>query len=258
MSVIALAVPIIVIAFLILSGMAIIYGVNVRKVAPHEALIVSGRGDNGQGYRIVTSGRSYIWPIIERVDRLSLEIMTIDVTVADIYTPDGLALTIYGTAYVKIGNDKRAISAAAERFLSKTTAQIAEIVSEILAATIQEKAKLIAVEHLSAGLPEFDQQVKMAVTPDLSEMGLIIDSFIIKDTQETSGYLEALRRKQLAEVERDAAIREAEMRREMEMAAIETQQAQEMARYESELRVAQIKQEMLLKSKSAEQGDNDE
>ena len=67
--------------------LVMVYSSRVKKVGPNEVLIISGRGEKRRDeeqivsrFRIVTGGRSFVWPVLERVDDLSLEIMTIDIT----------------------------------------------------------------------------------------------------------------------------------------------------------------------------------
>jgi regulator of protease activity HflC (stomatin/prohibitin superfamily) len=56
-----------------------------RKVGPNEALIISGIGKR-RGFRIVQGGGTFVWPVLEQVQRLSLEIMTLDVNVMSMST----------------------------------------------------------------------------------------------------------------------------------------------------------------------------
>ncbi|RMD48268.1 MAG: flotillin family protein, partial [Candidatus Thermofonsia bacterium] len=71
----------------IVFALAFAWASRVKKVGPNEVLVISGRGEGRKDigsidskFRIVTGGRSFIWPVLERVDYLSLEIMTIDIT----------------------------------------------------------------------------------------------------------------------------------------------------------------------------------
>ena len=103
----------------VLFSFVIVYSSRIKKVGPNEVLVVSGFRHKilvGQdeadkpiveerGYRIITGGRAFIWPILERVDYLSLELMTIDVAVKEVYTVQGVPVMVEGVAQVKIGSD---------------------------------------------------------------------------------------------------------------------------------------------------------
>jgi len=100
-----------------------------RKVGPNEAMIISGGSIffRRRGFRIVQGGGAFIWPVLEQVQKLSLEIMTLDVNVVDVYTAQGVPVTVDGVAQVKVRGDESAIATAAEQFLGKTPEQIREI-----------------------------------------------------------------------------------------------------------------------------------
>ena len=109
-------------------ALALAYASRVKKVGPNEVLVISGRGEGRQdrevghmksNFRIVTGGRSFIWPVLERVDYLSLEIMTIDITTPDVPSSQGVPVTVDGVAQVKIGSDENSIRTSAIQFLSK-------------------------------------------------------------------------------------------------------------------------------------------
>lgn len=224
----------------VLLAFVVVYSARVKKVGPNEVLVVSGRKfDNERGYRIVTGGRSFIWPILERVDYLSLELMTIDVAVRDVYTLEGVPVMVDGVAQVKIGSDEVFIATAAERFLSKSQQEIEHVAHETLAGHLRAILGTLTVEQIYKDRETFGQQVQTVSADDLSNMGLRIDSFVIKDIQDEEGYLDALGRKRIAEVKRDATIGEAEAERDAAIASARARQEGETARFEAETKIAE-------------------
>ncbi|MBN1221131.1 MAG: flotillin family protein, partial [Anaerolineae bacterium] len=229
------------------------YASRIKKVGPNEVLVVSGRQHRiiagmdeagnkvyeKRGYRIVTGGRAFIVPIIERVDYLSLELMTIDVAVREVYTLQGVPVMVDGVAQVKIGSDDISIATAAERFLSKTQQEIEHVAHETLAGHLRAILGTLTVEQIYKDRETFGQQVQSVSADDLSNMGLRIDSFVIKDIQDEEGYLDALGRKRIAEVKRDATIGEAEAERDAAIASAKARQQGETARFEAETKIAE-------------------
>src|SRR5580704_9404605 len=101
-----------VILFLI-STMARLY----RKAGPHEALIVYGMG----GTRVVKGHGSVVLPMEKVCRGLSLELMSFDVAPQqDLYTKQGVAVTVEAVAQIKVKSDDESIRTAAEQFLTKT------------------------------------------------------------------------------------------------------------------------------------------
>ena len=207
-----------VILIFVLLTVAIVYAMRVKKVPPNQVLVISGRNHKrvnpktGKtetvGYRLVRGGRAFIWPIVERVDVLSLELMTIEVRIEDVYTSQGVPVSLDGVAQIKIASNDIAIATAAERFLFKTRQEIMDVAHETLAGHLRAIVGALTVEEIYRDRDAFAQRVQEVSAGDLANMGLGIDSFVIKDIQDSWGYLEALGRPRTAEVKRDAVVAE--------------------------------------------------
>src|SRR6202163_1745672 len=88
-----------------------------RKAGPHEALIVYGF----RGTRIVKGRGTVIFPMVESYRELSLQLMSFDVTPQqDLYTKQGVAVTVEAVAQIKVKSDPESIQTAAEQFLTKS------------------------------------------------------------------------------------------------------------------------------------------
>ena len=80
---------------------------NLKICQPNEVLIFSGRKrrltDGSQvGYRVIQGGRGFRIPLIEKVDRLRLNTIPIDLTVTNAYSKGGIPLTVRAIANVKV------------------------------------------------------------------------------------------------------------------------------------------------------------
>lgn len=230
----------------ILFAVLFAYSNRVKKVGPNRALIISGRGEGGHtsdliksNFRIVTGGRSFVWPILERVDDLSLEIITIDVNTPDVPTVEGVPVTVDGVAQIKIGSDEASIRTAAIQFLSRTEDQIEHVAHETLAGHLRAILGTLTVEQLYRDREAFAQKVQEVSGEDMANMGLDIVSFVIKDIADTEGYLEALGRPRIAQVKRDATIGEAEAARDATIRSAEARQEGEAAKYRAETKIAE-------------------
>ena len=71
----------------------------IHTVGPNEALVVSG---GGKEPRVIVGGRGFVLPIINRSQRLTLEVMTLDVQTTRVYTKEGVPVTVDGIAQVKV------------------------------------------------------------------------------------------------------------------------------------------------------------
>jgi len=235
--------------FFVLLVLAFVYSSRYKKVGPNGVLVVSGRGSavvdtqTGQrsrrSFRIVRGGGTFIWPVVERVDDLSLELMTIDVITTKVYTAQGVPVTVDGVAQVKIGSDDVSIITAAEQFLSKKVEQIKDIALQTLEGHLRGILGTLTVEEIYKDRDKFAQRVQEVSALDLKNMGLIIISFTIKNIHDDQGYLDALGQGRIAEVKRDAAIGQANAARDAAVQAAKARQEGEIAKLQAETRIAE-------------------
>lgn len=191
----------------------------LRKAGPNEVIVVSGRG----AVKFITGGASMVIPLFHTWNRLSLEVMTLDVTTPEVYTSQGVPILVDGVAQIKIKKDDASLHAAAERFLGKAPQEIAKIALETVQGHLRGILGTLTVEHIYMSRDQFAQKVQEISAGDLANMGLGIDSFTIRDIRDKHGYLEALGKPRIAEVKRTAAIAEAVATKEAAIAAADAE-----------------------------------
>jgi len=227
--------------FFVLLVLAFVYASRYKKVGPNQVLVISGRrrGPGQPSVRVVTGGGTFIWPVIERVDDLSLEIMTIDVITQDVPTLQGVMVTVDGVAQIKIGSDEVSINTSAERFLNKTTDEIMNVAHETLAGHLRAIVGMLSYEEIYRDRDAFAQRVQEVSAGDMANMGLSIDSFVVKDIRDDQGYLQALGQTDIANVKRDATIGQALAARDATIKSAQANQEGETAKFEAETKIAE-------------------
>src|SRR5580692_12317926 len=116
-----------------------------RKAGPHEALVVYGF----RGTRIIKGRGSVIFPMVENCRLLSLELMSFDVAPQqDLYTKQGVAVTVEAVAQIKVRSDNESIMTAAEQFLSKTPAQREGLIRLVMEGHLRGIIGQLTVEQL--------------------------------------------------------------------------------------------------------------
>ncbi|HEX4952853.1 MAG TPA: SPFH domain-containing protein [Thermoanaerobaculia bacterium] len=241
----AAAIPIAVIVFFIL---ILAVAKRYKKVGPNEVMVISGRkhrvkNPDGSveitGYRIRKGGGAFIFPLLERVDVLSLEVMTLDFTTPEVYTKPGVPIVVDGVAQVKIKGDEASIRTAAEQFLGKTVQEIQAVALQTVEGHLRAIIGTLTVEEIYRNRDQFAGSVQEVAVADLANMGLAIVSFTLKDIRDSHGYLEALGKPRTAEVKRDAAIAQAEADRDATIRSALARQAGEIAKLEAETKIAE-------------------
>lgn len=246
-----------VIAGLALAFILAVYAVarRYKKVGPNMVMVISGRkyrikNPDGTvdevGFRIRRGGGAFILPLIEKVDLLSLEIITLDITTPEVYTKPGVPIIVDGVAQVKVGGDEQSIRTAAEQFLGKSPEQIKEIALQTVEGHLRAIVGTMTVEDIYKNRDQFASSVQEVAVSDLANMGLKIVSFTLKDIRDSHGYLEALGKPRTAEVKRDATIAQAEADRDAAIRSAQARQAGEIAKYEAETRIAEAQKNFLL------------
>ena len=206
-----------------------------HTVGPNHALIVSGGSAQP---KLKVGGRMFVLPILQKAQIISLEVMTLQVNTARVYTKEGVSVSVDGVAQVKVGRSEEAIRTAAEQFLGKTATQIAEVALQTLEGQQRAILGTMTVEDIYRDRVAFAEQVRDVAATDMTNMGLEIVSFSIRDIQDEQGYLEALGVRRTAEVKRDAAIGEAQAERDAGIKEASADQQRQAARFEADTAIA--------------------
>jgi flotillin len=163
-----------------------IWASRYTKVGLNQVLIVSGRQvqlPDGKrvGFRIVKAGGTFVWPVFERADVLSLEVFTVEMPKSRVRTAQGEAVEVDCVAQTKIKGDDISIIAAAEHFLSKSTEDVKSIVKPVLEKHLRAILGSFGKEAICQNFEAFADNVQAAASVDLGKMGLGIVSFTIQD-----------------------------------------------------------------------------
>jgi flotillin len=229
-----------------------VWASRYTKVGPNEVLIISGRqhryaDSTGKatvrGFRIVKGGGTFIVPVVEKADVLSLELLTIDVQTPEVYTSKGVPVKVDGVAQIKVKGDDISIATAAEQFLSKGTDDIKNIAMQTLEGHLRAILGTMTVEEIYQNRDAFASKVQEVAAGDMANMGLSIVSFTIRDIRDTQGYLDALGKPRIAQVKRDAVIAQAEADRDSVIRSAQAGQAGQEAKFAADSKIAEAKRD---------------
>jgi flotillin len=227
---------------------AMIYASRYTKAGPNEVLVISGRKRrvidpdgtaHDVGFRVTKGGGVFVWPVFEKVDLLSLELLTIDVQTPEVYTSKGVPVRVDGVAQIKVKGDDISIATAAEQFLSKGTDEIKHIAMQTMEGHLRAILGTLTVEEIYQNRDAFAAKVQEVAAGDMANMGLQIVSFTIRDIRDTQGYLEALGKPRIAQVKRDAIIAQAEADRDAMIRSAQAQQSGQEAKFVADTRIAE-------------------
>lgn len=211
---------------------------NIHTVGPNEALIISGGCCGGENKkRTVVGGWGWAWWCVSDVQRMSLEVMTLNPVCDKVETIQGVPICVTGVAQVKIMKKHELLSVAAEQFLGKEIREVHYTVLQTLEGHLRAILGTLTIEEIFQDREKFATQVREVASPDVGKMGIEILSFTIKDVYDTVDYLASLGKSQTAVVIRDADITVAHSNRD---AGIQEAECQKKAMDEKFATQAQI------------------
>jgi flotillin len=217
---------------LLMSTLAQLY----RKAGPHEALLVYGF----RGRRAITGKGTVVLPMIESCHELSLELMSFDVAPQqDLYTKQGVAVTVEAVAQIKVKSDSESIWTAAEQFLTKTDQEREGLIKLVMEGHLRGIIGQLTVEEIVKQPEMVSDRMRSTCADDMNKMGLEVISFTIKEVRDKNEYIINMGRPDVARIKRDADVAAAEADRD-------TAIKRALATRESAIAKAQADQERVL------------
>jgi flotillin len=191
----------------LLSGLARLF----RKAGPNQAIIVYGY----RAPRVIKSGGAVIFPVVETYRELTLELMSFDVAPQqDLYTKQGVAVTVEAVAQIKVRSDNESILTAAEQFLSKSPDQREGLIRLVMEGHLRGIIGQLTVEQIVKEPEMVAERMRSTCMDDMSKMGLEVVSFTIREVRDKNEYITNMGRPDVARIKRDAEIAAAEAERD--------------------------------------------
>ncbi|MGD0991370.1 MAG: SPFH domain-containing protein [Gemmatimonadales bacterium] len=248
---------------LIISGLAVAvvllvlgsFARMLHKVGPNQALIRYGLG----GTRIVQGGASLVLPLVHSSQELSLELMSFDVAPQqDLYTNQGVAVTVEAVAQLKIKSDPESIRTSAEQFLTKDSRQREGLIRLVMEGHLRGIIGQLTVEQIVKQPEMVAERMRSNVAEDVAKMGLEVVSFTLREVKDKNQYIENMGKPDIArirrdadiatvEAERDTAIRQATTMREASVARAQADQERVLAETLSQAKQAEAQKELAVK-----------
>ncbi len=202
-----------------------------RKAGPNEAFIVYGF----RGTRVIKGGGTIVFPMFENYRALSLELMSFDVAPQqDLYTKQGVAVTVEAVAQIKVRSDRESIATAAEQFLTKTPAQREGLIRLVMEGHLRGIIGQLAVEEIVKQPEMVADRMRATCADDMNKMGLEVVSFTIKEVRDKNEYIANMGRPDVARIKMQADIAAAEAERDTAIKRAEAVRAAAVAKAEAD------------------------
>jgi flotillin len=224
-----------------------IWGSMLKKVPPNQALIKYGKG----GVSVVTGGAAWVWPFFQRSATFSLELMSFDVAPSqDLYTNQGVAVTVEAVTQLKVKSDKESIITAAEQFLSKGWDERQALIKLVMEGHLRGVVGQLTIEQLVKEPEMVSEKMRQTSSSDMAKMGLEIVSFTIKEVRDKNEFINSMGRPEIERIRKEANIAAAQAARDTQIQQADAMRAAAIAKAEADQR--RVEAEAISLTKQAE------
>jgi flotillin len=217
---------------------------------PNEVLVFSGRSrtladGSSVGYReVLGGGWTWRWPIIEKVDRMPLTTIPIEINTTNAYSAGGIPLNVHAVANIKVSSNPGRVKNAIERFMGRDPQEIQRVGKEILEGHLRGVLARLTPEEVNEDRLKFAQELTAEAEEDFVKLGLDLDVLKIQNVSDDVNYLDSIGRTGIAQVIRDAEIAESNAKSEAQQAEAAATEDGDVATQDSERSIVQKSNEL--------------
>lgn len=234
-------VPVLIGAAIVL--VVLIFVLGYIKAPPDTAYIISGLRR-----KIIIGKASIRIPFFERVDKLKLQLIAVDVkTSSAVPTADYININVDANVNIKVSSDPILIKLGAENFLNKDTVYVAKVAREVLEGNMREIVGQMTLESMVNDRKAFAEKVQENAAPDLNRMGLEIVSFNVQNFTDDQNLIENLGIDNTTKIQKKAAIARAESEKEIEIAKAQAKKEANDAKVLAETEIAQKNNQLAIR-----------
>ncbi|MFP7477703.1 flotillin family protein [Terribacillus saccharophilus] len=253
LSIIAIIITLIVLAAIGGTAWFIYMKIRFRTVPSNEALIVTGpklgdeekekniyKDDQGRYMKVIRGGGHRL-RMFQTGTKVSLKSFQLQIKTPKVYTAQHVGVYGEAVATVKVADTLEGIVRYAEQFLGKAQGEIEQEIGEVLNSSLRAILSSMTVEQINGDRERFNEDVRKIAQKELNDMGFRITSLGLTDISDDDGYLENLGRPQIAEIEKQAEIAEANNKRETELKQAEVNEEVSREKYQREMNIAEVR-----------------
>lgn len=229
-------------------GLIILMGVLLAcsyvKCPPDMVYIISGLRKKP---RVIIGKATLRIPFFERVDKLTLELIQIDVQAHDVPTSDFINVDVDAVANVRIPNDAELIQVAARHFLNQSSQYIADNVQQVLEGNMREIIGQMNLVALVNDKQLFSQKIQENATDDIKNIGLEIVNLNVQSCTDDNDAIVNLGIDNLVKIQKAAKIAKAQAEKEIKVAEAAADEEGARARAEADAKIAEQQKDLQIK-----------
>ena len=233
-----------IIAFgIILVVLLLIFFSGYLKAPPDTAYIISGLRKR----RILIGRAGWRIPLIERVDKLSLRVMQVDVKTTDaVPTNEFINVSVDGVANIKISSDPVLLERAAQALLGMKQTDLIGLVTQVLEGNMREIVGSVGLKEMVQDRQGVAKKITENVVPDMEKLGIEVVNFNIQNFKDNAGTIENMGIDNVEQISKNAQIAKANAQRDIAIATSEAQQQANAIKVEAEKKIAEQNAQLLV------------
>ena len=221
----------------------VLVAISYVKAPPDMVYIISGLKR-----RTVIGGANFRIPFLERLDKVTLELIQVDVKTSEpVPNADFINVNVDAVVNIKVGRSPEKIDLAAMNFLNARPDYIANVAKEVLEGNMREIVGQMHTKEMVLDRQKFADMVKSNADPDLARMGLEIISFNVQNFSDNDKAIENLGIDNIAQISKDAAIARANAERDVAVARAQAAKESNDAEVESQTEIAKKQNDLAIK-----------
>ena len=233
--------PAFIIFFIILVLAAVLFIVGYLKAPPDTAYIISGLGKK----RILIGKAGWRVPFFERVDKLSLRVMQVDVKTSEaVPTNEFINVTVDGVANIKISSDPALLERASETLLGKRQDELISLVTQVLEGNMREIVGSVGLKEMVQDRQGVAKKITENVVPDMEKLGIEVVNFNIQNFKDNAGTIENMGIDNVEQIRKNAQIAKANAQRDIAIATSNAQQEANAIKVQAEKMIAEQNAEL--------------
>ena len=233
--------PAFIIFFIILVLAAVLFIVGYLKAPPDTAYIISGLGKK----RILIGKAGWRVPFFERVDKLSLRVMQVDVKTSEaVPTNEFINVTVDGMANIKISSDPALLERASETLLGMRQEELISLVTQVLEGNMREIVGSVGLKEMVQDRQGVAKKITENVVPDMEKLGIEVVNFNIQNFKDNAGTIENMGIDNVEQIRKNAQIAKANAQRDIAIATSNAQQEANAIKVQAEKMIAEQNAEL--------------
>ena len=224
------------VAILAVVLIAVIFGMGYLKAPPDMAFIISGLRKR----RILIGKAGWRVPFFERVDKISLRVMQVDVKTSEaVPTNEFINVTVDGVANVKVSSDPALLDKAAESLLGMRQDELVALVTQVLEGNMREIVGSVGLKEMVQDRQGVAKKITENVVPDMEKLGIEVVNFNIQNFKDAAGTIENMGIDNVEQIRKNAQIAKANAQRDIAIATSNAQQEANAVKVEAEKLIAE-------------------